>query len=112
MLEEAALAHRVSGVVDRAAQGEPDPAGSQRVADRPGIWDRASQSVKLGHDQRVTLTRRGQGAVEPGARAVAAGQAVTEIDPVLRDAELLQDLALRGEVLPFSGTAGVANQDP
>jgi hypothetical protein len=32
-----------------------------------------------------------------------------EIDPVLRDAKLLEDLALRGEVLAFRGAAGVAS---
>jgi hypothetical protein len=57
------LAQRVGRVVDRAAEGQPDSAGGQGVADLdlPGIGDRPGQAVQLGDDQGVAGADGGQG---------------------------------------------------
>ena len=105
------LAHRVGGVIHRPADREPHAAGGQRVADRARVGDRAREPVELGHHERVALAHGGQGLLQAGTAAIAAGHAVIEIHPVVADPELAQRVALRGEILLVSRTARVADQD-
>src|ERR1700722_14586996 len=53
---------------------------------------------------------RALGVVQAGAGATGAGQALVEVDPVVRDAERGQGLALGGEVLQDGGAPGVADE--
>lgn len=99
---EKALAHRVAGVIDRAAEREPNASSGQRVADRSRVGDAASEAVELGHHQRVAFPQCGQGVVEPRPGTGCAGQAVVEVDPLLGDPEPAEDRTLSGEILLFS----------
>ena len=104
------LAEGVGGVVDGAAEGELDAAGDQGVADMAGVGDGAGEPVELGHDEGVAGTDGGQGLVQAGTGAAGAGEALVEVDPVVRDAERGQGLALGGEVLQDGGAPGVADE--
>ena len=64
-----------------------------------GVGDGAGEPVELGHDEGVAGADGGQGLVEAGAAAAGAGEALGEVDPVVRDAERGQGLTLGGEVL-------------
>jgi hypothetical protein len=104
------LPRGVCGVVDRAAEGQLDAAGDKGVADMAGVGHRPGESVELGHDEGVAGADGGQGLVQAGAGAVGTGKALVEVDPVIRDAERGQGLALGGEILQDSGAPGVADE--
>ena len=76
-----------------------------------GVRDGAGEPVELGHDQGVAGADSGQGLVQAGSGAAGAGQALVEVDPVVRDAERGQGLALGGEVLQDGGAPGVAESE-
>ena len=78
----------------------PDAKG---VADVTGVGDGASEPVELGHDEDVAAPDGGQGLVQAGTGAAGAGEALVEVDPVVRDTERGQGLALGGEVLQDGG---------
>jgi len=69
-----------------------------------------AEPVELGHDESVAGPDGGQCLVQAGADAVGAGKTLVEVDPVVRDAERGQDLALGGEVLQDDGAPGVADE--
>jgi hypothetical protein len=75
-----------------------------------GIGDGSGESVELGHNEGVAGADGGQGLVQAGAGAAGAGEALVEVDPVVRDAERGQGLALGGEVLQDGGAPGVADE--
>jgi hypothetical protein len=52
-----------------------------------GVWHGAGEPVEFGDDQGVADGYRGQRLVQSGARAVGAGEALVELDPVLGHAE-------------------------
>ena len=81
------------------AEGELDAAGDEGIADVAGVGDGAGEPVKLGHDEGVAGPDGGQRLVRAGAGAADAGEALVEVDPVIRDAELGQGLPLGCEVL-------------
>src|SRR6266567_1545789 len=102
------LPHRVSGVVELAAEGELDPAVGQRVTDVAGIGHRAREPVELRDDEGAALPHRCQSLIQAGTLPVGAGKSVIEIDPLLVYPEFAQPVALRGEVLLVGAAAGVA----
>jgi hypothetical protein len=104
------LRHGVGGVVDAAAQRQADAPGDQSVADIAGVGDGAGEPVEFGNDQGVASAYGGQGLVESGPGAVGSGESLVEIDPVARDAERGEDLALGGEILQDGRASGVADQ--
>ena len=75
-----------------------------------GVGDGAGEPVELGHDEGVAGADGGQGPVQAGAGAAGAGEALIEVDPVVRDAERGQGLALGGEILQDGGAPGVADE--
>ena len=75
-----------------------------------GVGDGAGEPVELGHDEGVAGADGGQGLVQAGAGAAGAGEALIEVDPVVRDAERGQGLALGGEILQDGGAPGVADE--
>jgi hypothetical protein len=82
----------------------------ESMLDLTGIGHRTGEPVELGHDQGIAGADGGQGLVQPGAVAAGAGQALVEVDPVVRDAERGQGLPLGGEVLQDGGAPGVADE--
>jgi hypothetical protein len=87
----------VGRVVDLPAEGEPDPADGQRVADLPGMRHRAGKPAELLNHEGVALPRGGEGLIEAGPLPAGPGESVIEVDPLLGDAESGQPLSLRGE---------------
>jgi hypothetical protein len=75
-----------------------------------GVGDRAGKPVELGHDQGVAGPDGSQGLVQAGPCPAGAGEALVEVDPVIRHAERGQCLALGGEVLQDGGAPGVADE--
>jgi hypothetical protein len=73
--------------MDGAAEGELDAPGDQGVADVASAGNGAGEPVELGHDESVARVDGGQGLVQAGARAAGAGEALVEVNPVVRDAE-------------------------
>jgi hypothetical protein len=104
------LAEGVGWVIDGAAEGELDTAADKGVADVAGVGDGAREAVELGHDEGVAGTDGGQGLVQTGPRAAGAGEALVEVDPIVRDAKCGQDLALGGEVLQDGRAPGIADE--
>jgi len=84
------FSHRVGRVVDLPAEGEPDAAGGQRIADLPGIRHRAGQPVEFRNHEGVALSHSGEGLAEAGPFPVGPGKSVIEVDPLLGDAEFSQ----------------------
>src|SRR5258708_39014777 len=82
------------------------------MADFTGSSHRADKPVEFRTLEGVALPHGGEGLVEAGPLPVGPGQSVVEVGPLFGDAELGQALALGGEVLFVSGTAGVADQGP
>jgi hypothetical protein len=97
-------------VVEGAAEGELDAAGDKRVADVAGVGDGPGEPVGFRHDEGVAGADGGQGLVQAGPGAAGAGEALVEVDPVVRDAERGQGLALGGEVLQDGGAPGLADE--
>ena len=75
-----------------------------------GIGDGAGEPVELGHDEGIAGPDSGQGLVQSGSRAAGAGEVLVEVDPVVRDTERGQGLALGGEILQDGGAPGVADE--
>ncbi len=75
-----------------------------------GVGDGAGEPVELRYDEGVAGADGGQRLVQAGSRAAGAGEALVEVDPVVRDAERGQDLVLGGEVLQDGGAPGVADE--
>jgi hypothetical protein len=83
-----------------------------RVADRPGIRDRPREPIELWNYERVAVANGGERLLETGAFAVASCHSVIEVDAIVANAELVQRMTLRGEVLPVGRAARVPDQDP
>ncbi len=92
------LAHRVVRVINGPTKRQADTAGRQRVSDRPRVKDRPREPIELRHDERVALANGGECLLETRAFAVASCHSVIEIDAIVAHAELMQRLALRGEI--------------
>jgi hypothetical protein len=87
-------AHGVGGIVDGAAEGA-SRRGRRESRRYARAWgDGADQPVEHGHDEGVAGMDGGQGLVEPRACAAGAGEPLVEVDPVARDAEGGQGVAL------------------
>jgi len=84
----------IGGVVDRAADVEPDATVGEFVDDVAGVWHRAGEPVELGDDQGVAFAAGGECFAESGSFTVRPGEAVVDVDPLLLDAE-------GGEAGPF-----------
>jgi hypothetical protein len=80
------------------------------VADLAGVGDRAGEPVELGDDEGVAGAYGGEGLVETGPVPAGAGEPFVEVDPLVRDAEGGEGLALGGEILQDGGTSGVADE--
>jgi hypothetical protein len=104
------LAQGVGGIVDGAAEGKLDAAPDEGVADVAGIGNGPGEPVEFRHHEGVAGADGGQGLVQAGPGAAGAGEALVEVDPVVRDAERGQGLALGGEVLQHGGAPGVADE--
>ena len=50
----------IGRVVDGTAEAEPDTPGGQFIGDRPGVGERAGESVEFGDDQGVAVAAGGQ----------------------------------------------------
>ena len=100
----------VAGVVEGAAEGQADAAGDEGVADVSGVGDGAGEPVELGDDEGVPGADGGERLVQAGPGPCGAGEGLVEVDPVRRDAERGEDLALRGEVLQDGRAPGVADE--
>ena len=107
----ATLSHRIGWIIGGGTQGQLDLAYPELVGDVTCVGNRSGQPVELGHDQRVAAAHRGKRLVETGTRASAPGQPVVGVDAPGIHPELHQGAALRGEVLPISGAAGVSDAD-
>ena len=105
------LPHRVGRIIDGGAQGQLDIASQELVGDCTCVGDRSGQPVKLRHDERVAGAHRCKGLVETGACASAPGQAVIGVDALRVHSEPDPGRALRREVLPVGGAAGVSDAD-
>jgi hypothetical protein len=95
--------------VHGAAEVQLDRALGELVGDRARVGERAGEPVELCHDERVPGAACGERLVQSGAFAVGACQAVVDVDALRGDAERLQAVALRGELLLVGGDAGVAD---
>ena len=68
VIDPVARAYRVAGVIDGAAEREPDTAGGERVADRACVGDRACEPVELGNTS-VSPSRAAASACSSPGRA-------------------------------------------
>ena len=66
-----------------------------------GVGQGPGEPVELGDHEDVAGTARGQGEGQAGAVAVGAGQAVVDVDAIVADAERVERVSLRGEILLF-----------
>ena len=105
------LPHRVGRVIRGRTQSQLDLARQELVGDFTCIGNRSGEPVELRHDQRVAGAHRCKGLVETGACASAPGQAVIGVDALGVHSEPGQGRALRPEVLPVGGAAGVSDAD-
>jgi hypothetical protein len=107
---EEELADGVGGVVDGSAEAELDVAFGEVFDDVACVGQGTGEAVKLGDHQGVAGAAGGEGLLESGAFAVPAGEAVVDVDQVVRHAEGLESRLLRGEILLVGGDAGVPDQ--
>ena len=91
------------------AQRQPDAAGDQGVADVAGVGDRPGEPVEFRYHEGVAGAHGREGLVEAGPFPAGAGEALVEVDPVFRDAERGEDLALGGQVLEDGRASGVSS---
>jgi hypothetical protein len=73
-------------------------------------WGRSGRVVEFGDNEGVTVSAGCQCLAQSWSFAVAAGQSVVDVDPVWRDAQCCQALALDGEVLFVGGTPGLTDE--
>jgi len=85
--------------VDGRAELQAGAALLELLGDRARIGDRAGEAVELGDHEREPFVDGRERLLQPGSLAVAAGQALVEVDAVAVDAELEQDLLLGDQVL-------------
>ena len=105
------LPHRVGRIIGVGPQGQLDLTSQELVGNLTSIGHRAGQPVELGHDERVAGAHGDKGLIETGPCASAPGQAVIGVDALRDHPESDQGRALRCEVLPISGAAGVSDAD-
>jgi hypothetical protein len=104
---EEEFADGVGGVVDGSAEAELDVPLGEVLDDVACVGQRAGEPVQLGDHQGVADPAGGEGLLESGALAVSSGEAVVDVDQVVRDSERLEAGLLGAEVLLVGGDSGV-----
>jgi hypothetical protein len=93
----------ISWIMDRSAKAQCHLAGSEFVRDVPRISQRPCQSIELGDDEYITGSARSERLDKSRAITIRASQSVIYIDTITIDAKGNEGVALRSEVLLFSG---------
>ena len=96
--------------MDQAAEAELDVPLGQLIQNVAGVRQRPGEPVQLRYHEGVAGPARGKGKPKTWTVAVGASEAVVDIDPVVADAECMQAITLRGEVLLLRRYACVSHQ--